>query len=113
MFGPEVLLHELLRNLVFANGVLELVNTLVCLSLGLIALDVQINLAHEELAEALLLVLLGWVLEVGVIQLVLETLDALLAGDHCLVSEVQGAEEVLQVYQRVADVQTQLWENCN
>ena len=50
MFGAEVLFNQLLGDLVFPDGILELVDALVGLAFGLVSLDIQINLADEKLA---------------------------------------------------------------
>jgi hypothetical protein len=75
----KVLFDDVLGSAVLPYSILELSQLLISLSFGLEALDMKIDLAQVQLAQSLLLCLVGWVLRHRLVQLGRQAHDALIA----------------------------------
>lgn len=108
---PEVLFNHLLRLVKLSNGFMVSLGLLMCLSLGLISLNMKIDLTQVELAQpfSFRVACVGGACEL--VELSLKATDALFAGDYCLFCILKCLRIIFQVYIGVADVQAQLWDD--
>ena len=108
---PEVLFDHLLRLVKLSNSFMVSLSLLICLSLGLISLNMKINLTQVELAQPFSFHA-AWVGGAcKLVELSFEAADALFAGDYCLFCILKCLRIIFQVYIGIADVQAQLWND--
>ena len=111
MLRAEVLFNHLLRLVELSNGFMVSFGLLICLSLGLISLNMKIDLTQVQLAQPFSFRIAGVGGACELVQLSFKAADALFAGDYCLFCVLECLRIIFQVYIGIADIQAQLWDD--
>ena len=113
--GAKVLLDHILGEAVLSDSILKVSSDLVYLSFSLESLDVQINLSFVLLRHLLLLPLCLNILLISdrLIKFATKTLNALRTRRDRLLGIVQCLRILLEKFEGVANIQTQLWNASN